>query len=127
MIIMRTEDLFKYGVTPKEGEYAGKRFIVDEINKTVVVCHSADNAICEKFPHGSYDIWREPKTLFEDSTIKPTWGNLKKAAEKAGISDDMEFAVRFSEFFDSHYKQASFEIKELYKSGGEKIKCILVQ
>lgn len=24
---MNTEDLFKYGVTPKEGMFAGKRFI----------------------------------------------------------------------------------------------------
>jgi len=125
---MITEDLFRYGITPKEGEFAGEKFIVDAINRGAVICHLEEDAKhLEEFPHGTYDIWQEPRTLFEDSTIKPTWGNLKKAAEKAGISDDMEFAVRFSEFFDSHYKQASFEIKELYKSGGEKVKCILVQ
>ena len=91
---MNTEDLFKYGVTPKEGAFAGKRFIVESINKAIVFCHNADDADHkERFAHGSYDLWREPKTLFEDSDIEPTWGNLKKAMEIAGLPDDTLFAV----------------------------------
>ena len=91
---MKTEDLFKYGVTPKEGEFVGKRFIVDRINKAVVCCYSADDETHkEEFTHGSYDLWHEPKTLFEDDSVKPTWGNLKKAMEAAGLPDDTLFAV----------------------------------
>ena len=91
---MRTEDLFKYGVTPKEGAFAGKKFVVDKITKGAVCCISEeDPAHKEEFTHGSYELWHEPKTLFEDSSIEPTWGNLKKAMEVAGLSDDTLFAV----------------------------------
>ena len=91
---MNTEDLFKYGVTPKEGEFAGKRFIVDRINKNMVYCFSdEDPNHMEGFTHGSYVLWQEPKTLFDDSDIEPTWGNLKKAMEAAGLPDDTLFAV----------------------------------
>lgn len=92
---MRTEDLFKYGVTPKEGPYAGERFKVTAITPNVVkaTLYAGDKAMDDEFTHGSYDIWHEPKTLFEDSKIEPTWGNLKKAMEEAGLPDDTLFAV----------------------------------
>ena len=91
---MNTEDLFKYGVTPKEGEFAGKRFIVDRISKNMVFCFSdEDPNHMEGFTHGSYVLWHEPKTLFEDHTIPATWGNLKKAVEAAGLGDDTRFVV----------------------------------
>ena len=90
---MRTEDLFKYGVTPKEGENAGKRFEVVSINQKGVEVrrwgHKDDIIIL--YSHGLYDLWHEPKTLFEDDSIKPTWGNLKKVMEAAGLSDDTIF------------------------------------
>lgn len=84
---MKTEDLFKYGVTPKDGPYAGQQFKVRAITPTVVnaILYDGDKAMEKEFTHGSYDIWQEPKTLFEDSKIKPTWGNLKKAMEEAGL------------------------------------------
>ena len=85
---MKTEDLFKYGVTPKEGPAKGQRFYVDNISKDGVNTrpeNGKDNAF---FKHGTYDIWSAPKTLFEDRTIEQTWGNLKAAAEAAGIGDD---------------------------------------
>lgn len=112
---MRTEDLFKYGVTPKEGENAGKRFIVDGINKAVVLCHNADDETHkEEFPHGSYDLWHEPKTLFEDDSVPATWGNLKKAMAKAGLNDDTRIrTVSHGFFFSDVIQDASAKIIEV--------------
>ena len=91
---MNTEDLFKYGVTPKEGKDAGKRFLVEGVKRDGILVYSEDlpqNII--KFENGTYDLWHEPKTLFEDHTIPATWGNLKKAVEAAGLGDDTRFVV----------------------------------
>lgn len=93
---MNTEDLFKYGVTPKDGEFAGERFKVISVSESgVSVRKWGDPAGTPRmtFSEGSYKIWHGPKTLFEDSTIKPTWGNLKKAVEAAGLGDDTRFVV----------------------------------
>lgn len=92
---MNTEDLFKYGVTPKEGKNAGKRFRVLQIypERTIVADWNDEDAPNQSWATGSYDIWHEPKTLFDDDSIEPTWGNLKKAMESAGLPDDTLFAV----------------------------------
>lgn len=114
---MKTEDLFKYGVTPKDGRYAGERFIVTAITPTVVkaTLYNGDKAMDEEFTHGSYEIWHDPKTLFEDATIPPTWGNLKKAMEKAGFNDDMRFVIDgTTSFFQHPVRSARFKVKDLY-------------
>lgn len=91
---MNTEDLFKYGVTPKEGEDAGKRFLVEGVKRGCIFVYSEESPqSIISFKNGTYDLWREPKTLFEDDSIEPTWGNLKKAMEIAGLPDDTLFAV----------------------------------
>jgi len=113
---MKTEDLFKYGVTPKEGAFAGKKFVVDKITKGAVCCISEeDPAHKEEFTHGSYDLWSEPKTLFEDSSIEPTWGNLKKAMEAAGLPDDTIFVVPRTDWFlrGGYGEPAEFSIEML--------------
>lgn len=127
---MNTEDLFKYGVTPKEGEFAGKRFIVDGINKAVVFCHNADDETHkEEFTHGSYDLWHEPKTLFEDDSVPATWGNLKKAIENAGVSDDTEFVIQESEswFLRGLCRPAIFAIETLRELYNKPKKYIVVR
>lgn len=92
---MNTEDLFKYGVTPKVGKDAGKRYRVLQIYPSRIVVNDWDDesAPNQSWNHGLYDIWREPKTLFEDHSIEPTWGNLKKAMEKAGLGDDTRIKI----------------------------------
>jgi len=92
---MRTEDLFKYGVTPKEGPFAGRQFKVTAITPTAVkvTLYDGDKAMDDEFTHGFYEIWHEPKTLFDDGTIEPTWGNLKKAVAAAGLGDETKIAV----------------------------------
>ena len=100
---MNTEDLFKYGVTPKEGEFAGERFKVISVSESgVSVRKWGDPAGSPRmtFFEGSYKIWHEPKTLFEDDSIVATWGNLKKAMEKAGLSDDTRIKVRVGFWLD---------------------------
>lgn len=112
---MNTEDLFKYGVTPKEGKFAGEKFIVESINPCVVFCfREQEPTHKEEFTHGSYDLYQEPKTLFEDETIKPTWGNLKKAMDAAGLDDDTLFVVPHTDWFARGYGwPATFSIEML--------------
>lgn len=127
---MNTEDLFKYGVTPKEGEFAGEKFIVENINPCVVFCfREKDPTHKEEFTHGSYDIWHEPKTLFEDDSIVATWGNLKKAVEAAGISDDTKFAVQedASWFYRGLCRPATFSVETLRELYGKPKKYIIVK
>lgn len=114
---MNTEDLFKYGVTPKSESHKGygKRYDVININEKGldVRMHGTDNAIVH-FDHGSFDLWQEPKTLFEDSSIAPTWGNLKKAMEAAGLPDDTIFVVPKTNWFLRGYGEpAAFSIEML--------------
>lgn len=85
---MNVDDLFKYGVTPKGGN--GEKFTVLRIEPSCVVAldeYSKEH----RLKHGDYDLWRPPKTLFNDPHIKPTWGNLKKAMEVVGMADDAIF------------------------------------
>jgi len=128
---MNTEDLFKYGVTPKEGPYAGQQFKVRAITPTSVnaILYDGDRAIEKEFTHGSYDLWHEPKTLFEDGSIPATWGNLKKAVEAAGISDDTEFAVQedASWFFKGLCRPATFSVETLRELYNKPKKYIVVR
>ena len=124
---MNMFDVFKTGVTPKEGPFAGKKFNVDKINKNVVFCISdEDHNHKEEFTHGSYDLWHEPKTLFEDSTIKPTWGNLKKAVEAAGLGDDTLIAVPRSDWFARGYAELAEFSVEILREPYEKPKKFIV-
>lgn len=93
---MKTEDLFKFGVTPKEGPHAGEKFEVTSVDRDVVYVHGKDGR--SNFPHGSYRLWEPPKTLFDDDSIAPTWGNLKKAMEASGLSDDTLFITDLTTF-----------------------------
>lgn len=93
---MNTEELFKYGVTPVEGKEAGKRFAVNAVRQDGLDVYpwGQSDANIRYFSNGSYNIWREPKTLFEDVSIPTTWGNFKKAVEKAKIGDDTLISVQ---------------------------------
>lgn len=93
---MKTEDLFKFGVTPKEGLHAGEKFEVMSVDRDAVYVHGKDGR--NNFPHGSYRLWEPPKTLFDDDDIRPTWGNLKKAMEASGLSDDTLFITDLTTF-----------------------------
>lgn len=93
---MSTEDLFKFGVTPKEGPYAGEKFEVTSVDRDAVYVRGKDGR--NNFPHGSYRLWEPPKTLFDDDDIRPTWGNLKKAMEASGLSDDTLFITDLTTF-----------------------------
>lgn len=117
---MRTEDLFKYGVTPKNeikvGEEIwakhGDRLEVQSIGREDLVVNNGKKPI--KVLTEEVELWEEPKTLFEDSSIKPTWGNLKKAMEAAGLGDDTLFAIRRSDVFLRGYAvPASFSVAKL--------------
>lgn len=90
---MKTEDLFRFGVTPKKGESAGKRFKVENIDKEGVHCEG--NVF---FAFGAFDVWQPEKTVFE-SGERVTWGALKKAMSASGLSDDTVFYVAPFDFF----------------------------
>lgn len=127
---MRTEDLFKYGVTPKEGKNAEKRFKVLSIeeNGIVVTDWGKETGAKYNLAHGDYDLWHEPKTLFEDSTLKPTWGNLKKAMEAAGLDDDTVFAVPRTDWFVRGYVEpAEFSIETLREPYEKPKKVVVVK
>ena len=122
---MNTEDLFKYGVTPKEGKDAGKRFLVEGVKRDGILVYSEDlpqNII--KFENGTYDIWREPKTLFEDRKIESTWGNLKKAMEAAGLGDETKFAVHD---FIIGFREAELRKEKLQDNHGHEKTYIIVE
>ena len=121
---MKIEDLFKYGVTPKEGKDAGKRFLVEGVKRNGILVYSQDfpqNII--KFENGTYDLWQEPKTLFEDDSLAATWRNLKKAMEKAGLGDDTEFAVEDM----LEIRRAKMRVGVLRDHSGEKRTFIIVK
>lgn len=127
---MNTEDLFKYGVTPKEGKDAGKRFLVEGVKRDGILVYSEElpqNII--KFENGTYDLWHEPKTLFEDDSIPATWGNLKKAIEQAGISDDTEFVIQEDSVWASRglFRSATFAIETLREIYGKPKKYIAIK
>ena len=126
---MNFEKLFKYGVTPKEGKNAGKRFAVESINAEGVVCYIEGEPSSKRLlKHGEYDLYQEPKTLFEDSTIKPTWGNLKKAMEAAGLDDDTLFVVPHTDWFSRGYGElASFSVEMLRQTYEKPKKHIVVK
>lgn len=112
---MNTEQMFKMGVTPIEGTLAGKRFRVLSIDPDMVSVQDWDeDSNRMTLRHGAYKLWEEPKTLFEDSSVEPTWGNLKKAMEAAGLPDDTRFVVPRTDWFLRGYGEpATFSIEPL--------------
>lgn len=67
---MNIEDLFKYGVTPKRGENAGKRFAVSAIRpEGLDVYEWGTQGTLAFFKNGSYDLWREPNAPFEKGSL----------------------------------------------------------
>lgn len=102
---MRTEDLFKYGITPNKGEHKGERFKVLSISENGIAATDWNQETGAKynFTHGNYELWQEPKTLFQDPSVEPTWGNLKKAMEAAGLPDDTLFVGPSRNIFLSEY------------------------
>ena len=124
---MNTEDLFKCGVTPKEGEFAGEKLEVVAIEKGGVKVKTGNSLTF--FRNGDYEIYKEPKTLFEDESIKPTWGNLKKAMETAGLPDDTLFFTYSSKLYLCGYgiEPAAFSIESLSHSDEKRKKYILVE
>lgn len=120
---MNTEDLFKYGVTPKEGVAKGKRLEVLRIEAGKIVVLDEDGKE-HSMKHGTYDIWREPKTLFEDSSIRSTWGNLRKAVENAGLGDDTLLAVPD---FIIGFREADIRKEELLDKQGHVKTYIIVK
>lgn len=97
---MKTEDLFKYGVTPKDGENAGKRFRVLKIEPTGVYVNDWDDDNKGFYlANGAYDLWRPPKTLFEDTSIVCTLGNLWKAISAEGLDEKTKIKVGVPGFF----------------------------
>ena len=97
---MNIEEIFENGVTPKTGENAGKKFDVIRIESDGVIVRD-EKGMAVKFAEGSYDLWHEPKTVFDDTTATVTWGNLKDAMAKAGLGDDTRFLIYHGGFFRS--------------------------
>ena len=126
---MRTEDLFKIGVTPKEGENAGKRYKVRTVKADGVTIGEWDSdESCGFLKNGEYELWKEPKTLFEDSSVRPTWGNLKKAMEASGLDDDTLFSVERGGFIMCDYCiPASFSIVMMREPYEKPKKVVLVK
>ena len=128
---MKTEDLFKYGVTPIDGPKAGKKFEVYNIDKDGVFVKD-EKGTHTNFPHGSYKLWEPPKTLFEDDSIEPTWGNLKKAFEAMGLPDDTRFISdpttfdMFTLLSPSRGYAARFRIVKHVGNNGDESKEIMV-
>lgn len=89
---MKIEELFEKGVMLNDGPMAGERLSVESVDKDGVYVRDKNKELTH-LNYGEFEIWHPARTLFEDPAIKPTWGNLKKAAEAAGVSDDAVFAV----------------------------------
>jgi hypothetical protein len=129
---MNTEELFKYGVTPKEGAHAGERFRVMCIMPDKISVSEWDKekpTVKLTLNHGEYRVYSPPKTLFEDDSIPATWGNLKRAVEEAGISDDTEFAIQEDALWLSRgiCRPATFSIENLRQVYGKPKTYILVK
>ena len=92
---MTTEEMFKYGVVPKNGKHAGERYEVMSITKDGVCAVRYDSGLDEEavtIPHGQYDLWSPPKTIFEQSS-PTTWGKLKKAMSQNDLADETRFYI----------------------------------
>lgn len=95
---MKTEDLFKYGVTPKEGPRAGEKFEVVSIDKDMVYVRDSKGER-NAFENGTYVLWRPPKTIFEDTSIVCTLGNLAKAISAENLDEKTRIKVAVPGFF----------------------------
>ena len=124
---MNIDELFEKGVTPKDGEYAGQRFRVVSINKDGVSVREWDtNKFAADLKHGEYKVWEFQKTLFDPRcTIEPTWGNLKKAAEAAGLDDATPIYVKGG-FFGGIEKPAFHVCKVIDGLGVKSDKAIVI-
>lgn len=93
---MNIEDLFKHGVTPKAGRNAGKRFRIAQIDKdgALFITDWETGFSGGKLEPGEYDVWREPKTVFDDRSITVTFGRLKEAMAKKGLGDETVIYIR---------------------------------
>lgn len=109
---MNTDELFKCGVTLKEGVHVGKRFKVEAILRDGIHIQEWDkpNSIVFFCRHGDYDIWRKPKTLFEDGSMLATWGNLKRAVEEAGLGDDTRIKIPAGFWIDYGCQDANAKV-----------------
>ena len=129
---MKIEDLFKFGATPKEGKFAGKRFRVLEIRPNWITVSDWDDTNSEKmqFSSGTHDVWKQPKTLFEDDNIIATIGELKKAIEESGLDDNTRIYVSQGNFFTTFSSGAlvnpSFRLTKVYSSHGTDSKTAIV-
>lgn len=85
---MNLNDIFKYGVTPKGGEYAGKRFKVESIVPNGVITKEWDSGkFGPTLAHGNYKVWEPGKTVFEVFGEPVTLGQLKRDAAAVGLPD----------------------------------------
>ena len=110
---MKLEEMFKNGVTPKEGPDAGKRYKVLQIypERVIVRRWNDEDAVNEQFPLDALDLWRPPKTLFESDSMPATVGNLKKAIAAAGLGDDTRIKVPISSiWFEQGVADASAKV-----------------
>lgn len=126
---MKTEDLFKYGVTPLEGEDAGKRYRVMCVMPDCISVSDWDKekpALKKVLKEGEYKVWEPEKTLFEDHAIPATWGNLKKAVEAAGLGDDTLIAVPRTDWFARGYAELAEFSVEMLREPYEKPKKFIV-
>lgn len=122
---MKVEDLFKYGVTPKKGPKKGQKFSVESVEADGINAISGEDKVF--FTHGEYDLYRDSKSLFEDSTVAPTWGNLKKAMEEAGLDDDTQFAVPSEWPLMDYATPARFRIEKLREPYEKPKKFVVVR
>ena len=78
----------------------------------------------QSIKNGTYQIWQPEKTLFESDEIQSNWGNLKKAAKMAGVSDDTKIVLSDLSFggyfspFSTH--EAAFRLKS-FPGSDEKV------
>lgn len=112
---MNVDELFKCGVTPKKGEFAGKRFKVKAILQAGIDVQDWDqpDSTLAFFRRGDYEIWRKPKTLFEDGSMLATWGNLKRAVEEAGLGDDTRIKIPAGFWIDYGCQDANAKVVEV--------------
>lgn len=128
---MNTKELFEYGITPKTEIKVGNevwakhgdRLMVESIGREDMLV-SKDGGKPVKVLIDEVELWQEPKTLFDDCSIRPTWGNLKNAMETEGLGDDTEFLVVKNDFISDFIEPATFRVRRREWRGK---KCVVVE
>ena len=127
---MELDKLFKNGVTPKTGERAGERFRVVSVNEHEVAVREWESGrFVESFAHGTYEMWQPPKTIFEDSSIKSTWGNLKKAMEQHNLPDStriLTFDGNHIMMFWDKVMDATYELGKVRNEKGQEEDVVFI-